>query len=505
MNNMPRILPDDEHNRRLVDHVRPINWQNPSAVERYQLVVIGAGTAGLVTAAGAAGLGARVALVERERMGGDCLNTGCVPSKALIRAARAVADARRGAQFGLQIEPPQVDFGAVMRRLRAVRAEISRDDSAERFRQLGVDVYFGPAFFTGSDQLQVVGATLCFGRAVIATGARAAVPTIPGLAEAGFYTNETIFELTELPARLAVLGGGPIGCELAQAFARLGSQVTLIDKGERVLSRDEPEAARYIDAALRRDGVVLRFGTELERVEFRDGASLLYLKSGAERDTCVADVILVAVGRRPNVEKMQLERAGVRYDEKQGVVVDDFLRTSNARIYAAGDICSRYKFTHAADALARVAIANALFAGRAKASKLIIPWCTYTDPEVAHVGLTEHEAQARYRNVRVFRQELRDVNRALIDAEEEGFVQVVTAGRSDRILGATIVASHAGDMIGEVVLAMTAGLGLKTFARTIHPYPTQQESLRKLGDAFNRTRLTPLAARLLQTWLRWFR
>jgi pyruvate/2-oxoglutarate dehydrogenase complex dihydrolipoamide dehydrogenase (E3) component len=495
----PSVPPDDAHNRALVAAVHPPDWANPEPAPRYHLVVVGAGTAGLVSAAGAAGLGARVALVERHLLGGDCLNVGCVPSKALLRAARAAAEARRAGDFGVRVGGVEVDFAAVMERMRRLRAGIAPHDSAQRFRGLGVDVFLGDGRFTGPDTLQVNGKALRFRRAIIATGARAAVPPVPGLAEAGFLTNETVFGLTELPRRLAVIGGGPIGVELAQAFARFGGVVHLIGRDTRLLPRDDPQASALVARALERDGVHLRLGHSPTRVEHDGADKRLVLDDGSE---VRADVILVAAGRAANVEGLGLEAAGVKYGKS--VEVDDKLRTSNRRIYAAGDVCSRYQFTHAADALARVAIQNALFPGRGRrAGALVIPWCTYCEPEVAHVGLTEKAAAEQGVAIDTFTQPLRRVDRAVLDGDDEGFVTVHVRQGTDRVVGATIVSAHAGETIGEVALLMNQRLGLRALADTIHPYPTEAEALRQIGDAYNRTRLTPFVKRLLRWWFWW--
>jgi pyruvate/2-oxoglutarate dehydrogenase complex dihydrolipoamide dehydrogenase (E3) component len=500
------VLPADASNETLLANVHPRDWVNPPPAPRYNLVVIGAGTAGLVSAAGAAGLGARVALVERELMGGDCLNVGCVPSKALLRSARAFAEVRDAGRFGVVVPPgARVNFPAVMERMRRLRADLSRHASAARFRGLGVDVFLGPARFTGPDAVEVGDRVLRFRKAVIATGARAARPSIPGLAEAGFLTNETVFSLTDLPQRLAVIGAGPVGCELAQAFAWFGARVSLLGNRPQVLPKEDPEAARRVEAALRRDGVKMVLNCRITRVETAGAEKLVRLECGGEARTINVDEILAGVGRAPNVEGLGLEAAAVQYDAREGVHVNDRLRTTNRRIYAAGDICSRFKFTHAADAMARVVLRNALFLGRARASALTIPWCTYTDPGIAHVGLYEHEARAKGVAVRSFVQELRDVDRAVLDDESEGFVKVLTRRGSDQILGATVVSAHAGDLISELTLAMVGKLGLRTVADTIHPYPTQAEAVKKVGDAHNRTRLTPFARWLFRKWLSWTR
>jgi pyruvate/2-oxoglutarate dehydrogenase complex dihydrolipoamide dehydrogenase (E3) component len=467
------------------------------------MVVVGGGTAGLVTAAITAALGGRVALVERDLLGGDCLNVGCVPSKALLRSARAVADVRQADRFGVRVgEPVSVDFAAVMERLRRLRAGIAPHDSAERFRNLGVDVYLGHGRFKSPDTLRVDGRDLRFARACIATGARASAPDIPGLAEAGFLTNETVFSLTVLPPRLAVIGAGPIGCELAQAFARLGSQVWLIETEHGILPREDAEASAIVQVQMERDGVRIRCcGRDLRVEKGRDGTHVMLSSHGRVHDLAV-DRILVAAGRAPNVVDLGLEQAGVAYDTSAGVKVDDRLRTTNRRIYAAGDVCSAYRFTHAADFMARIAAQNALFLGRRRLSALTIPWCTYTDPEVAHVGLTA--AEAAERGVRSLVIPMSEVDRAVLDDEEQGLLKVHLRD-SGAILGATLVARHAGDMIGEMALAMSSGSGLGTLGRTIHPYPTQAEIFRKAGDAWGRGRLKPWVRALTERWLRFRR
>jgi pyruvate/2-oxoglutarate dehydrogenase complex dihydrolipoamide dehydrogenase (E3) component len=501
-----QVLPHDPYDQQLVSNVHPPDWFNPEPAPRYHLVVIGAGTAGLVTAAGAAGLGAKVALVERELMGGDCLNVGCVPSKALLRAARAFASVRDAGQYGVIVPPgARVDFPAVMERMRRLRAGLSPHDSAARFRGLGIDVFLGEGRFTGPDTLTVDGRTLRFRRAAICTGARANRPDIPGLSEAGFRTNENVFALTELPPRLAVIGAGPIGCELAQAFARFSARVSLLHNHAQILPKEDREGAELVEAALRRDGVDMVLNCTVTRVDKGDHEKVVRLQCGENTRDLAVDEILVGAGRVPNVEGLGLEAAGVTYDPKKGIIVDDRLRTTNPKIYAAGDVCSRFQFTHMADALARMVIQNALFLGRRKASALTIPWCTYTDPEIAHVGLYENEARERGMEVQTFVQQLRDVDRAVLDGETEGFVKVLVRKGRDRIVGATIVAAHAGEMISELTLAMVGKLGLATIADTIHPYPTQAEAIKKVGDAYNRTRLTPFVKALLDRWFAWTR
>ncbi len=500
------LSPLDEFNRQLLSHVHPADWVNPQPNGRYNLVVIGAGTAGLVTAAGAAGLGAKVALIERDLMGGDCLNVGCVPSKSMLRAARCMAEVRRASEFGIQTgSDPTVDFAALMSRVRQLRAGLSPHDSAARFQGLGVDVFLGAGRFSGSDTIDVGDHALRFRRAVIATGARAVRPEIPGLEDTGYLTNETVFNLTELPRRLAVIGAGPIGCELAQCFARLGSRVTLIDKGAQLLPREDPDAAAILAEALHRDGVQLVFSAAVERV-FRNGPDQV-LQGHADGSPLElrVDAILIGVGRAPNVEGLNLEGVGVKFDLRHGVQVNDYLQTTNSRIYAAGDVCSTFKFTHSADFQARIVIQNTLFHGRGRTSSLTIPWCTYTAPEIAHVGLSEQSAREQGVAIDTFIQPLDKVDRAILDGEDEGFVKVHVRRGTDQIVGATIVAAHAGDLISEISVAMAGKVGLKRLASVIHPYPTQADAIRKIGDAYNRTRLTPFVKRLFEQWLKWTR
>jgi len=496
----PRLEPDDAANRALLAAVHPPDWVNPAPASRYHLVVVGGGTAGLVSAAGAAGLGARVALVERHLLGGDCLNYGCVPSKALLRSSRAVAALRNAPALGVSGGEPRVDFAAVMARVRRLRAEIAPHDSAERFRELGVDVFLGEGRFVARDALEVGAARLRFRRAIVATGARASAPDVPGLAEAGFLTHETVFSQSVLPARLAVVGGGPIGCELAQAFQRLGSAVTLIHEHGHVLDREDPDAALLVQRALARDGVRLMLDAKLLRVDASGDTRTLRLETTEGAQRVEADAILVATGRMPNVKGLGLDAAGVAFEPRRGVQVDDLLRTTNPRIFAAGDVCMAWKFTHAADFAARIALQNALFFGRRKLSALVMPWCTYTDPELAHVGLSESEARVRGVALTSFVRPLAEVDRARLDGDAEGFVKVHVARGSDRILGATIVARHAGESIGELAAAIQHRIGLGALANVIHPYPTQAEAIRQLGDAYNRTRLTPTAKRLLRAF-----
>ncbi|MEX5215141.1 MAG: mercuric reductase [Nitrospiraceae bacterium] len=508
------VHPMDEHNTTLVNNVHPSDWVNPQPEGKYNIVVIGAGTAGLVTAVIAAGVGAKVALIERHLMGGDCLNVGCVPSKGMIRAATAWADVKRAGEFGLHIPPGiKYDFGAAMARMRKLRARISRTDSAHRYKSLGVDVYIGDAKFLGENRIEVTGRagnrTLEFVKASICTGARASDPPVSGLSAAGYLTNETVFTLTELPSRLGVIGAGPIGCELAQAFARFGSQVYLVEAMHGIMPNEDRDAAEIVLKSMQRDGITLLCCGKDLKVSKTGAGKRLTVDSHGQHYIVTVDEILVGVGRTPNVEGLGLEAVGVEYD-KAGVTVNDRLQTTNPRIYAAGDICSRYKFTHAADAMAQIVIQNALFPhpfgmGYASVDSLTMPWCTFTEPEVAHVGLYEEEAKKKGIEIETYTYKMDEVDRAILDGQEEGFARVHIEKGSDKILGATIVAAHAGDMIGEFSVLMKAGAGAKTLASTIHPYPTQAEVNKKAVNLWRKAHFTPRTKALLTKLFAWMR
>lgn len=488
----------------LVRNTHPADWVNPSPASRYHLVVIGGGTAGLVAAAGAAGLGARVALIESALLGGDCLNYGCVPSKGVLAAAHAWHSARAG-RFGAPVAPAEGDFAAAMNAMREARAAISAHDSARRFADLGIDVFLGRGTFISPTEIAVGDARLRFRRAVVATGARAAVPSITGIDSVDYLTNETIFGLTSLPRRLLVLGAGPIGCEMAQAFARFGSEVVMIDRGARILQNDDPDAAEIVAKALERDGVRIVLGATADEVRHAaDGIELVVSRDGASRATFTGDRLLVAVGRAPNVAGLGLEAGGISFD-RTGVLVDDRMRTTNRRVYASGDVASTLKFTHLADAQSRIVIANSLFFGRGRASRLIVPWCTFTAPELAQVGLTREAAASAGVAFDEVVVRFDDVDRAVVEGETDGFLRLILAAGKDRILGATLVGTGAGDMISELTLAMQTGTGLGSLASVIHPYPTRAEIIRKAADSWRRRKLTSWARRVLRTWFRVFR
>jgi len=497
------IPPMDKYNQQLISYVHPPDWQNPTPHGKYDLVVIGAGTAGLVVAAGAAGLdlGLKVALVERHLMGGDCLNFGCVPSKAVIRSAKVIGEMLKAPDLGVNVDDVTVDFPKVMARMRKLRAGISHHDSATRFQNLGIDVFLGEARFLRGSAIEVDGQKLAYKKAVIATGARAVTPKIEGIDEVGFFTNETIFSLTTLPPRLAVIGGGPIGCELAQTFHRLGSKVSLIHKYPHLLNKEDEEAAKIIEDTLMREKVNLILSAQPIRMENTEEGKKIYYRSDRGEDSVIVDEILMGAGRAPNVEGLNLEAVGVEYDNRRGVVVNDFLQTTNSKIFAAGDICSKFKFTHTADAMARIVIKNTLFSpfglGKSKFSDLVIPWVTFTDPEIAHVGIYAHDAEDKGIEYNVIKVLFNGVDRAIVDGEEEGFVKIIHSKGSDKILGATIVASHAGEMISEITAAMVNGVGLNGLSSVIHSYPTQADAIKKAADAYRRTLLTPTSKKIL--------
>jgi pyruvate/2-oxoglutarate dehydrogenase complex dihydrolipoamide dehydrogenase (E3) component len=489
------VSPMDAHNTRMLDLLHPKEWIDPEPKDTYNLVVIGGGAGGLISAAGAAGVGARVALIESHLLGGDCLTVGCVPSKLLLRCAKAVAAVRNASEFGVNVSGEvSVDFGFVMERLRRLRAGIAPVDSAQRYSEkLGVDIFMGKGKFTGKHTIEVNGQTLKFAKAVVATGGTASVPPIPGLKEAPYLTNASIFNLTERPARMGVIGAGPIGMELAQAFQRLGSQVTVFSRDGKILPREDPDAAKIVENALLKDGVAFTYNVTFKGVESKGGkppVSVTVEDPDGER-TLEFDALLVATGRKPNVTGLGLEEAGIEFDARMGVKVNDRMQTTNPNVYAVGDVASKYQFTHMSDFGARLVIRNALFFGRDKFSDLLVPWATYTEPEVAHVGLYEKDLEERGIEFTTITREFDDVDRAIVDSETEGFVKIHVKKGSDQILGATIVGSHAGDMISEITVAMQAGMGLGKLASVIHPYPTAAEAIRQCGDAYNRSRLTP--------------
>ena len=491
--------------QQLLDHVKPQSWPAPKTQGKYNLVVIGAGSAGLVTAAGAAGLGAKVALIEKDRMGGDCLNFGCVPSKALLHAAHSIHQAQYTKDAGFaDFDSPRPNFVKAMERMRQIRAQIAPHDSAARFRDLGVDVYLGAASFSDAQTIEVQGQKLKFARAVIATGRSPYTPDIEGLSEVQYDTNETIFGWTALPQKIAILGTGPIGCELAQVLSRFGAEVHMLSRGKQLLPVEDPEASEILKQQFLKEKIQITLGAKITKVEQTGkGKQLTYQYQGEQK--CIhCDALIIATGRQAKLDGMGLDKAGIAYSTK-GIQVDEYLRTTAPKIYAAGDVCSQYQFTHAADAMARIVIQNALFFGRKKHTALSIPWATYTSPEIAHIGPVFQELQQneRFRTVCFDFQQL-DRNRT--EDQSPGFAKVYyDPKKKGRIIAATIVGKQAGELIGAISFAITNRLSLVHFANTIYPYPTRSEVLKRLGDQYNRTRLTPWVKRLFEFFLRLWR
>lgn len=472
----------------------------------YDIVAIGGGTAGLVTAAGAAALGARTALVERDRLGGDCLWTGCVPSKAMIGSARIAEAFRRAAAFGLAPADPRPDGARVLESVREVRTRIQPHDDPARFRAMGVDVVEGEARFVSPREVEVDGRRIRSRKFVVATGSRPAVPPIPGLEEAGYYTNETAFDRESIPASVLIVGAGPIGIEFAQAYRRLGTGVTVVEMEPRVLPREEPEVAGRLRAILEAEGIRILTGRRAARASREGSAAELAVEGGngpeaPPRETLRAEEILVATGRRPHVERLGLEEAGVEVGPA-GIAVDGRMRTSQRHIYAAGDVTGGLLFTHVADHEARAAVQNALFPFFPSRVRYdAVPWCTFSDPELARVGLTEEEARERHGDgVRAYTYDLAELDRAIADRAAQGCVKLVT-DRKGKLLGGHILAHSAGTMVVEVALAMERGLKIGTLSRLVHPYPTMAEGVRRAADGYYRGRLTPRARRWLDRYL----
>jgi pyruvate/2-oxoglutarate dehydrogenase complex dihydrolipoamide dehydrogenase (E3) component len=504
MNNTDQNGPHSAANQEWIANVQASKLPEPDFDGRYNLVVVGGGPAGLVAAAGAAGLGAKVAMIESNRMGGDCLNVGCVPSKSLLCSANDYLARTRGNEC-TDPSAASANFKSALERLQVTRSKLSIHDSVDRFKELGVDVFLGHGKFSGPNTIQVNDRTLRFKKALIATGASAASLNITGSESMNLLTNETLFDLTDKPNRLLVIGGGAIGCEMAQAFARLGTTVVQIERSGNLLANEDREASRLIQQSLEDDGVKIHFNSSVDSFKTTDSGKQVSILNGGAELTEVADEILICIGRVPNVRDLGLELAEVEFDQHHGVKVNDFLQTTNRNIFAAGDVIDRARFTHAADFMARIVIQNALFKGRKRYSSLIIPRCTYTSPELAHVGISDVEAAANSEKIASFTLPFKDVDRSFIANERSGFMRVHVKLGTDRILGATIVNPHAGELISMITLAMTNGIGLKHIASTIFPYPTRADALRKIGDQYNRGRLTPTIKKVFEKWLRWCR
>jgi len=504
------LLENDPADQELKSQVAPDDWTNPEAQPLYDMVVLGGGTAGLISAAIAAGLGAKVAMIERELLGGDCLNYGCVPSKGLLSVSKRLGMMRRAADYGIENgADAKASFSKIMARMRGLRAGIGHHDGAPRFRDLGIDIFLGEGQFTAENLIEVQLhdgnlRSLRFKRAVIATGARPLVFPTPGLEEAGYLTNLSLFALTELPESLVIVGAGPIGVEMSQAFARFGCKVTIVAMDSHILPREDPDAAALVQAALVKDGVQFELGAKMSRVEQRDGKKVLIFDRAGEEGEVVGEELLIAIGRSPNVNGIGLEKAHIEFNNR-GVQVDDRLRTSNSRVFAAGDVAGGFQFTHAADAMARIVIRNAFFFGRGKVSDLTMPWSTYTDPEVAHVGLYASEEEKAGCALSSLRMEFAEIDRNILEGETEGFAKVIFESKSGKLRGATIVGAHAGELLGEMLIAVTKGMKVSELSGIIHPYPTSVSIWGRLGDKASGARLTPSVAKLLKRIIHWRR
>ena len=489
----------DQHDQLLIERTQPPNWPVPSGNRSFDLVVVGGGPAGLVAAVIAAGLGAKTALVERRRLGGDCLHTGCVPSKALLASARQVYHAQPGNQ-----ESSTVDFPRIMTRMRKLRSHLGEHDAAERFQQLGIDVFFGQAHFNDPRTVHIENETLTFRRCILATGSRPLAPPIPGLEHVPYLTHETLFSLTELPRSLAIIGAGPIGVEMAQAFHRFGSRVTLIDQAKRLLPREDHEASQLLLDQFQQEGIQVHLDTQVLKATSQGKIQQLQLQTPLQTELVEADQLLVATGRQANVDSLDLEAAGISYQSK-GIQVNNHLRTTNRRIFAAGDVIGDQQFTHAADAMARLCIRNAFFFGRRSWPTYPVPHATYTDPEIAQIGLTAAEADRQGLAIDTYRVPFSGIDRCVLDGNERGFIAAYCRQGTGRLLGATIAGHRAGELINTFSLLMSQRLSLGTLSNAIHCYPTQSQALQQLGDQFQRSRLSPWSARLLKRVIGWRR
>ncbi len=466
--------------------VHPDGRQNPQPRDIYDLAIIGGGPAGLEAAQHARRLGITVALVERHELGGLSLRAGSIPSKTLIHSARLCAEMRALRDFGVSSPAePKLDFLALKRRMLRVRARMATYHSIARLQQDGVEVFFGDARFRDPNTLALGTTVLKFKKAIVATGARAKPPSFSGLDEVGYRTSADIFDLAELPARLVVIGGGPLGCELAQAFCRLGSEVTIIQNDPKFLPREERDAAELLSESMARDGVQIMLNTTVFGAHLESGTRFVDAKDYIRSVSVPADEILLSIGRIPNVESLDLENAGIECDE-HGLRVDDFLQTTNQNIYGAGDVCMRAQFTNVAWASARIAVSNALEDKQLRRSELVIPWCTFCDPEIAHVGMQVWGARTNSVPVKTYTVMMQDVARAITDGQDGGFVKLHVRLGTDEIIGATIVATRASELINELAVIMSARIGMRDLARVVHTYPTQSEAIRLAAIAYER-------------------
>jgi len=451
-------------------------------MKTFDLMIVGGGSAGLAVAGGAARMGIEVGLVEKEKLGGDCLHYGCVPSKALLHAAKVISCLREGRTFGLDVPKGLPDFGKIMDYGRQVQAVLGKHDAPERFEEMGVRVIFGKPRFVSPTEMEIDGRKLGSKRFVIATGSRVRVLPIPGLEEVGYITNVEVFGLRELPESLVILGGGPVAIEMSQAFARLGSRVTVLEKMAQILPREEPEAAQALQEILEGEGITFHTGIEIKRLEKQEGEKVVFLEKAGKEIRVQGKEVLAALGRSPAIEGLNLEDAGVQFTEK-GITVNVTLRTTAKKIWACGDCIGGYLFTHTAEYEAGIVVRNALSPLRKKVDYGVVPWATFTDPELAHVGLMEAEAKRRNIPYVTYSLPFKDVDRAHTDGETEGMAKII-CDRKGRILGATILGSQAGEMIHEWALAMKAKVPIGKIAGTIHIYPTLSRLNRKVADRY---------------------
>ena len=484
----------------------PVKFAKPKHFEA-NVVVIGAGSAGLVSSIIAAGAKAKVILIEKHRMGGDCLNTGCVPSKAIIRSARIADYIKRAAEFGIDGAKGQVNFPKVMERIQSVVKAIEPHDSVERYTSLGVECVAGEAMITSPWTVQVGERTITTRSIVLATGARPFVPPIPGLDKVDYLTSDSLWDLRELPKRLLVLGAGPIGCELAQSFARLGAQVTVVDQAPRIMPREDEDVAELVMERFTQEGVRVLTGYKADSFERDEQGGVLHVQGKDERLALPFDKVLIAIGRKANVEGFGLEELQLPLTQRGTIEVNEYLQTIYPNIYACGDVAGPYQFTHMASYQAWFAVLNAMLGGLKKfrINYKVVPWATFTDPEVARVGLSEQEAKEQGIEYDLTRYGIDDLDRAIADGEAHGFVKVLTAPGGDRILGATIVGYHAGELLTEFVLAMTHGLGLKKIAATTHIYPTLSEANRFTANAWRSARIPKKLLPWAERFFRWRR
>ncbi|WP_455235319.1 dihydrolipoyl dehydrogenase family protein [Thiogranum longum] len=465
-------------------------------MKRRDLVIIGGGAGGLVVASVASQLGLKVTLIEKnDKLGGDCLHSGCVPSKTLIHTARVAWLMRRGREFGLDAFAPAIDLAKVNEHVRSVIERIQQHDDPERFRAYGCEVIFGHAEFIDSHSIQVGDRRIAGRRFVIATGSGPFIPPIDGLEDAGFITNETLFSLRQLPGRLVVLGGGPVGLEMAQAFSRLGSHVTIVERLPHLLPHEDPELAESLRELLQAEGIIIHTGTSAEKVSAEDGRRTVACSGDLQLE---ADQILVAVGRRPTVDGMGLDAAGVEHDSR-GIKVDERMRTSRKHIFACGDVCGPFPFTHMAEYQAGIVISNAVFRFPKKTDYSVVPWVTYCDPELGRVGLTEQQAIDAGMQPTVLRFPFKDIDRALAEVEPYGLVKMVT--HKGKILGASILGPHAGELLHEIVLAMKTGAGIGDISSTIHAYPTLAQIHRRTVNTYYGKKLFSRRTRALVRWI----